>query len=122
MNACPRRKAYERRSDDHHEHWDKNHKKLRNKGLRGPRGFDYANIFPNPPPASRNRGRFTQRLRQVAALSGLGIADLAAWTMAWTALSGIWSAEDGNAAAAKSAFGFSILARKALEAAGGPLA
>ncbi len=69
------------------------------KGLLGPRAFDYCNLFTNWT-LEESRAHFDARLAQVAAQASLAREELLRWIVAWSALSGLWHLEDGDAAAA----------------------
>jgi len=61
------------------------------KGLRGERGFDYANMFCNPDDEiATDPTTFRQRLSLVAAAAGLDRRRLARWVLAWVGLSILW--------------------------------
>lgn len=66
------------------------------KGLRGERGFDYANLFCNPDlgdPSHRIAtlpDRFARRLEIVVERSGIDRRRLLQWIIAWTGLSAAW--------------------------------
>ncbi len=66
------------------------------KGLLGERGFDFANLFCNPWPAAAEPGRLQQRLRLVAAASGLEPARLTQWLIAYAGLSAAWTLQSGG--------------------------
>jgi len=65
------------------------------KGLAGPRGFDYGNIFTNWT-LDEAVEHFDARLAIVVDASGLSRQQLLRWIIAWSALSGIWHLDDGN--------------------------
>jgi streptomycin 6-kinase len=71
------------------------------KGLIGPRGFDYGNIFANPdlddpaPPVAVRPAIFARRLEVVTARAGLGRAELLDWIVAVCGLSAAWFIADG---------------------------
>jgi streptomycin 6-kinase len=71
------------------------------KGLIGPRGFDYGNIFANPdlddadPPVAVRPEIFARRLAVVAGRSGLERTELLDWILAVTGLSAAWFIADG---------------------------
>lgn len=74
------------------------------KGLVGERTFDYANLLCNPSPAIALRsGRLERQFAVVTDAAGLDPARLAAWLVAWSALSSTWFALDGADALAASA-------------------
>lgn len=65
------------------------------KGLRGERGFDYANMFCNPDPeTATDPATFRRRLTLVAAEAGLDRHRLACWILAWVGLSILWPPVD----------------------------
>jgi streptomycin 6-kinase len=63
------------------------------KGLRGHRAFDVANIFCNPGPAAA--GLFERRLALVGEITSLERPHLAAWIVAWCALTRVWEERNG---------------------------
>ncbi|WP_328803868.1 aminoglycoside phosphotransferase family protein [Paracoccus xiamenensis] len=75
-------------------------------GLRGERGFDFANIFTNPDlsdpsqPMATRHGVFQRRLAVVCEAAGLERRRLLQWILAWTGLSAAWfiADDDPNAA------------------------
>ena len=68
------------------------------KGLRGERGFDYANIFLNPDDATASApGRLAQRAEVVAGAASLDRRRLLLWVLAWSGLSAAWMFSDGEA-------------------------
>ena len=75
------------------------------KGLIGPRGFDYGNIFANPdldapePPLAVRPEVFARRLGVVTARAGLERAELLDWIVAVCGLSAAWFLADGMPAA-----------------------
>jgi streptomycin 6-kinase len=64
------------------------------KGLRGERGFDYANLFCNPDDAIA-ANRFDARMEIVSAMAGIERQRLLKWLLAWCGLSAAWMIEDG---------------------------
>lgn len=67
------------------------------KGLRGERGFDFANILCNPTPSiAASPGRLAHQLTVIADQAQLDRKRLQAWVIAWSGLSAIWSLQDGN--------------------------
>jgi streptomycin 6-kinase len=64
------------------------------KGLRGERGFDYANLFCNPDLATAT-DRLAQRIEVVAQAVALDRSWLLRWIVAWAGLSAAFSLEDG---------------------------
>ena len=67
------------------------------KGLRGERGFDYANLFCNPDPEmATDPATFRRRLSRVAAETGLNRRRLASWVLAWVGLSILWPPFDAK--------------------------
>ncbi|CAE6766172.1 aminoglycoside phosphotransferase family protein [Paraburkholderia haematera] len=67
------------------------------KGLYGERGFDYANLFCNPDPASALvPGRFERRVERVAQIAGIDRRRLLQWILAWSGLSAAWMLETGE--------------------------
>lgn len=66
------------------------------KGLRGERGFDYANLFCNPSDdIAADPHRFNQRVAVVANAAGLDRRRLLQWILAWSGLSAMWMLSDG---------------------------
>lgn len=66
------------------------------KGLRGERGFDYANIFCNPDFETANDPEiFRKRVAIVADEANLERTRLLEWILAWAGLSATWLIEDG---------------------------
>jgi len=69
------------------------------KGIKGERGFDYANIFTNPdlahpiPRVAPVPEIFKQRLAIVSEMSGIDRERLLMWIIAWCGLSASWSLE-----------------------------
>ncbi|EOY2965111.1 aminoglycoside phosphotransferase family protein, partial [Salmonella enterica subsp. enterica serovar Infantis] len=74
------------------------------KGLKGERGFDYANIFTNPDLSNPVPGiavvpeMFKQRLKIVTETAGLDRKRLLMWIIAWCGLSAAWSLESNDTA------------------------
>lgn len=74
------------------------------KGLKGERGFDFANIFTNPdlgnpvPRVATVPGIFNQRLRIVTETAGLDRNRLLKWIIAWCGLSATWSLDSNDTA------------------------
>ncbi|ELE9247920.1 APH(6) family putative aminoglycoside O-phosphotransferase [Enterobacter kobei] len=72
------------------------------KGLKGERGFDYANIFTNPDLGDPVSGIavvpeiFKQRLNIVTETAGLDRERLLMWICAWCGLSASWSLESNG--------------------------
>lgn len=72
------------------------------KGLRGERGFDYANIFTNPDLANPDYGIavvpeiFKQRLKMVTVTADLDRKRLLMWICAWCGLSAAWTLESNG--------------------------
>lgn len=67
------------------------------KGLKGERGFDYANLFCNPDAETAIRpAQFSRRLHVVAAAAGFERRRLLQWILAWAGLSAAWHLEDGT--------------------------
>lgn len=72
------------------------------KGLKGERGFDFANIFTNPDlghPACQIATvpeTFQRRLGIVCGISGIPEERLLAWIIAWCGLSAVWSRESNT--------------------------
>ncbi|MGS0894796.1 aminoglycoside phosphotransferase family protein [Burkholderia stagnalis] len=65
------------------------------KGLRGERGFDYANLFCNPAhEIAVDPVRFEQRVACVAEVAKLDRRRLLQWIHAWAGLSAVWLMED----------------------------
>jgi streptomycin 6-kinase len=66
------------------------------KGLRGERGFDYANLFCNPDHGTATLpGRLAERVELVAEAAALEPARLLRWILAWAGLSAAWLIDDG---------------------------
>jgi streptomycin 6-kinase len=66
------------------------------KGLRGERGFDYANLFCNPDHETATLpGRLARRVDLVAEAAALEPARLLRWILAWAGLSAAWLIDDG---------------------------
>lgn len=66
------------------------------KGLRGERGFDYANLFCNPDHETETLpGRLTRRIELVAEAAALEPTRLLRWILAWAGLSAAWLIDDG---------------------------
>jgi streptomycin 6-kinase len=66
------------------------------KGLRGERGFDYANLFCNPDHETATLpGRLAERVELVAEAAALEPARLLRWILAWAGLSAAWLIDDG---------------------------
>ncbi len=67
------------------------------KGLVGERGFDFANIFGNPDPATATEsGRLARQSQVVAEAAGLERQRLLSWILAFAGLSASWGLEDGE--------------------------
>ncbi|PHM38410.1 streptomycin-resistance protein [Xenorhabdus mauleonii] len=72
------------------------------KGLKGERGFDFANIFTNPdlvnplPRVATVPDIFKQRLKIVTEIAGLDRVRLLKWIIAWCGLSTTWSLESNE--------------------------
>lgn len=66
------------------------------KGLVGPRGFDYCNLFTNWT-LDESVAHFDRRLAQVVERARIERAEMLRWIAAWAALSGLWHLEDGDA-------------------------
>jgi streptomycin 6-kinase len=67
------------------------------KGLFGERGFDYANIFPNPDlEAATAAGCVARRATTIAEASGLERMRLLQWALAYAGLRAAWSINDGQ--------------------------
>ncbi|MEF2073649.1 aminoglycoside phosphotransferase family protein [Consotaella aegiceratis] len=72
------------------------------KSLIGERGFDFANIFPNPYVAEPGRpvdidpDRFRARVAVVAKAADLERRRLLLWILAWSGLSAAWSRPDAS--------------------------
>lgn len=80
------------------------------KGLLGERGFDHANLFRNPDPATAP-GRLAHRADIVAEAAGLERDRLLRWVLAVAGLSAAWNLSDGLPAEADLA-----VARAAIQA------
>jgi streptomycin 6-kinase len=69
------------------------------KGLRGERGFDYANLFCNPDwNTATDKGRLPRQVGIVAEVAGLERKRLLQWVLSYAGLSAAWSIEDGEPA------------------------
>jgi streptomycin 6-kinase len=69
------------------------------KGLRGERGFDYANLFCNPDwNTATDKGRLSRQVGIVAEVAGLERKRLLQWVLSYAGLSAAWSIEDGEPA------------------------
>jgi streptomycin 6-kinase len=67
------------------------------KGLRGDRAFDFVHLLRNPDAAvSRAPGVLETRVALIAHEAGIGRDRLLAWTLAFSALSAIWSVEEDD--------------------------
>jgi streptomycin 6-kinase len=67
------------------------------KGLRGERTFDFVHLLRNPDPVTVGTpGRLEARVAQIASEGGIGPVRLLAWALAFSALSAIWSTQDGD--------------------------
>jgi streptomycin 6-kinase len=67
------------------------------KGLRGERGFDYANIFCNPDIAvATTPGRLARQATIVAEAAGLDRTRLLQWILAYAGLSAAWIIDDNG--------------------------
>jgi streptomycin 6-kinase len=67
------------------------------KRLVGERGFDFANIFCNPDPATATApGRLSRQATVVAAAAGLDRGRLLRWILAYAGLSAAWILGDGE--------------------------
>lgn len=67
------------------------------KGLKGERGFDYANIFCNPAhPVATAPGRLARQVEVIAHAAQLERGRLLRWILAWAGLSATWLIEDGD--------------------------
>lgn len=89
------------------------------KGIVGPREFDYCNIFTNPTPQQAIK-HFDTRLHVVASIARIDPVDLLRWIASWSALSGIWHLEDGDAAHASFPHSITNLALDRLRTCGEP--
>lgn len=65
------------------------------KYLVGDRVFDYTNILCNPDPVLAE-SRFDRRVELICELAAIPERELLEWTIAWTALSASWFADDGR--------------------------
>jgi streptomycin 6-kinase len=66
------------------------------KGLRGERGFDYANLFCNPDRETATApGRLRRQVAIVAEAAGVERQRLLQWILAWAGLSAAWCLGDG---------------------------
>ncbi len=66
------------------------------KGLRGERGFDYANLFCNPDhEVATAPGRLARQVNIVSQAANLDRNRLLHWILAWAGLSAAWLIEDG---------------------------
>lgn len=105
--------------DIHHGNvlkFDDDWKAIDPKGVIGPPGFDYANIFANPLPTPLEPERFRSRLEQVSNLSGISQHEIVSWVLAWSGLAGIWNMESGDAEAAHRSEKLSVIALEARNA------
>lgn len=84
------------------------------KGLKGPRGYDFANMFRNPLGVD-HRIHMRPRLDLVSELSGVPRSELAAWVMVQSSLSALWSKADGDIGAQKTAEVFALYAEKFID-------
>lgn len=67
------------------------------KGLKGERGFDYANLFCNPDhEVATAPGRLARQLEIVSSAAQLDRGRLLHWILAWAGLSAVWLVEDGT--------------------------
>lgn len=67
------------------------------KGLRGERGFDYANLFCNPnQETAAAPGRLAQQASVIAEVAGIDRKRLLQWVLAYAGLSAAWCLEDGE--------------------------
>ena len=67
------------------------------KRLHGERGFDYANLFCNPDPATATSPEhFMRRLQRVASSASLEPFRLLQWVLAWSGLSAAWFLAHGQ--------------------------
>lgn len=67
------------------------------KGLKGERGFDFANIFCNPDLATATApGRLARQINVVSTAAGLAPKRLLEWVLAYAGLSAAWSLSDGD--------------------------
>jgi streptomycin 6-kinase len=67
------------------------------KGIRGERGFDYANLFCNPDlPTATPKGRLSRQADIVAQAAGLERRRLLQWILSYAGLSAAWSINDGE--------------------------
>lgn len=67
------------------------------KGLKGERGFDYANLFCNPNHLIATApDRLTRQVKVVAHAAELERGRLLQWILAWAGLSAAWLLEDGE--------------------------
>ena len=65
------------------------------KGLRGERGFDYANLFCNPDQTATLPGRLARRIELVTGAAAVEPTRLLRWILAWAGLSAAWLIDDG---------------------------
>jgi streptomycin 6-kinase len=67
------------------------------KGIRGERGFDYANLFCNPDCRTATaQGRLSRQASIVAQAAGLERRRLLQWVLSYAVLSAAWSINDGE--------------------------
>ncbi|HEV2499484.1 MAG TPA: aminoglycoside phosphotransferase family protein [Terriglobia bacterium] len=67
------------------------------KGLRGERGFDYANLFCNPDRKTATAsGRLARQIEVVAQAAGLPCIRLLQWVLAYSGLSAAWTLSTGK--------------------------
>lgn len=67
------------------------------KGLRGDRTFDFVHLLRNPDtPTVFTPGRLEARVAQIAREVGVAPPRLLEWVVAFSALSAVWSIEDGG--------------------------
>ncbi|MDB5418504.1 MAG: family putative aminoglycoside O-phosphotransferase [Phenylobacterium sp.] len=83
------------------------------KGVRGPRGYDYANILCNPDgETALAPGRMQRQARIVAEAARLPVERLLQWLLVHAAIAGVWCLQDGFDATA--ALDIAAMARAAL--------
>ena len=67
------------------------------KGVKGEKGFDYANVFCNPDlTVAGSPARLSSQVKLVANLAGIPRQRLLQWIIAWSALMASWMLEDGE--------------------------
>lgn len=81
------------------------------KGLKGERGYDYANLFCNPELSTAvNQNRFLRQLDVVTQVANIDKTRLLQWIMAYAGLSASWFIEDDDTISAEKAIAVARLA------------